>query len=185
MQWVQAMKDQPCVNCKLSRGRKNIVLFRGNPEARLMAIGEAPGREEDLTGSAFVGQAGQLGDRMFKYIDIDTNCDLYLCNVVKCRPPSNRDPEPEEIEACAPYLNAQIAMIKPRAIVVLGKVAAVSLGLIQKKHTLKTIIGQWLDYKNIPTIVIYHPAFLLRNASMKRQQALLLDKIKAHMQQEW
>lgn len=173
-----------CTDCKLHQSRKNIVLFRGSPSARLMFIGEGPGMNEDLTGKPFVGDAGQLLDRMLIYMSL-TEDNIYICNVVKCRPPGNRDPEPDEVEACLPYLQAQVELVQPELFVVMGKVAAVALGLLEKKDPLKKILGQWLTLYGRPALVIYHPAFLLRNAAKKHDQAVYLDMIVSHLQEQW
>jgi len=183
--WVQNMLADPCLDCKLSQTRTNLVLYRGNPEARLMGIGEAPGKKEDLTGQVFVGQAGELGDRMFAYMGLDPDRQVYLANIVKCRPPGNRDPEPDEVEACLPYLLGQIKLVQPQMLMIMGKVAAVSLGLIPRNEPLTPYLGKWVEFQNIPTMIVYHPAFLLRNKLKRHDQALYLDRIVAYMQQQW
>jgi uracil-DNA glycosylase family 4 len=185
--WVQVMHADPCVKCGLHRTRRNIVLYRGNPYANLMGIGEAPGGEEDIRGFAFVGQAGQSLDKMLKYMDIDPpDQGVYLCNVLKCRPPGNRNPEPDEVEMCMPYLYAQIELVQPKIIMVIGKVAAVALGFLENYNKpLKPVLDTWLEYRGIPTAVIYHPAYLLRNASKKREQAKYLRTIADRLHKQW
>jgi DNA polymerase len=141
------------------------VFGSGNPDADLMFIGEGPGAEEDRRGLPFVGPAGELLTRIIRAIDLARE-DVYIANIVKCRPPRNRDPEPEEVAACRGYLESQIELVRPRLIVALGRVAAQTL--LGNDQPLGRMRGQWHQVLGVPTMVTYHPAALLRNASLKR-----------------
>jgi uracil-DNA glycosylase len=155
-----------CHRCKLAGGRKNIVFGQGNPAASLMFIGEGPGADEDEKGLAFVGRAGQLlTDIIEKGLKIP-RADVFIANVIKCRPPQNRNPEPDEIEACQPFLEAQIDAIRPRVLVGLGKFAG--QWLLKTAEPISRIRGRVGDYKGIRVMPTYHPAFLLRNPSAKK-----------------
>lgn len=155
-----------CNRCKLSKERKNIVFGEGNPDARLVFIGEAPGMDEDLTGKPFVGQAGKLLTDIIKAMGL-TRDEVYICNVVKCHPPRNRDPEPDEIGICLPFLKAQISFIKPEVICTLGRISAQSL--VDKDLKITKDRGQWYSFMGIPLMPTYHPAYLLRYGHAKRQ----------------
>jgi DNA polymerase len=155
-----------CHRCNLSRERNSIVFGVGNPDAELVFVGEGPGREEDAQGEPFVGEAGRLLDRILLAMGHQRS-DVYICNVVKCRPPNNRDPQPDEIAACEPFLQKQLASIRPKVIVALGKVAAQTL--LQNKTPISKLRGQWLEYHNVPLMPTYHPAYLLRNPLGKRE----------------
>ncbi len=154
-----------CIRCKLHVNRQNIVFGEGDPNAELVFIGEAPGREEDMEGRPFVGEAGRLLTRIIKAMGLDRG-DVYICNIVKCRPPRNRDPEPDEIEACLPFLKAQIRIIQPKVICTLGRIAAQSL--LGKDFKITRQRGDWHSYMGIPLMPTFHPAYLLRNPSQKR-----------------
>lgn len=154
-----------CDLCKLNNKRKNIVFGEGPPDARLVFIGEAPGMEEDLTGKPFVGQAGKLFSNIVNAMGI-TRKDVYICNIVKCHPPNNRDPEPDEIEKCLPILKAQISMIEPEIICTLGRISLQTL--INKDLKITRDRGQWQNFMGIPVMPTYHPAYLLRNPQAKK-----------------
>jgi uracil-DNA glycosylase family 4 len=154
-----------CRRCKLHQGRTHIVFGVGPAEARLMLIGEGPGREEDLQGEPFVGAAGQLLDKMISAMGLARR-EVYIANVVKCRPPLNRDPEPDEVEACRVFLDAQIAAVAPQVMVTLGKHAAHSLLTCTTPMT--RLRGQWGEYRGIPVMPTFHPAYLLRNPADKK-----------------
>ncbi len=154
-----------CRRCTLCQGRSNIVFGVGNPNARLVFVGEAPGREEDAQGVPFVGEAGRLLDRILFAMRLERS-DVYICNVEKCRPPDNRDPRPEEIAACEPFLKRQLAAIRPEMIVALGKFA--SQTLLSDQAPISRLRGHWRQYQGIPLLPTYHPAFLLRNPASKR-----------------
>ena len=156
-----------CTRCVLSRlGRKTIVFGEGNPTAELMFVGEGPGADEDEQGRPFVGRAGQLLNKMIEAMGLKRE-QVYIANVVKCRPPGNRTPEREEIETCSPFLLRQIAVIQPKAIVALGAVAArCLLGLNEPMARLR---GRWFDFRGTRLAVTYHPAFLLRDPRQKKE----------------
>ncbi len=154
-----------CRACKLCERRGKVVFGSGDPQADLMLIGEGPGAEEDRQGLPFVGPAGQLLTKILRAIELDRE-EVYITNVVKCRPPGNRDPEPDEVAACRAYLERQIQRIQPRLIVALGRVAAQTL--LGTDQSLGRLRGQWWQVLGVPTRVTYHPAALLRNSSFKR-----------------
>jgi len=156
-----------CTRCALSRlGRKTIVFGEGNPDAELMFVGEGPGADEDEQGRPFVGRAGQLLNKMIEAMGLKRE-QVYIANVVKCRPPGNRTPESQEIETCSPFLLRQIAVIQPKAIVALGAVAArCLLGLNEPMARLR---GRWFDFRGTRLAVTYHPAFLLRDPRQKKE----------------
>ncbi|HZX43024.1 MAG TPA: uracil-DNA glycosylase, partial [Myxococcaceae bacterium] len=154
-----------CKRCKLCTGRKNLVFGVGNPQARLVFVGEGPGAEEDNQGIPFVGAAGQLLTRMIAAMGYNRD-DVYICNVVKCRPPGNRNPEPDEIEACQPFLEAQLHAIRPEVIVALGKFAAQTL--LRTNTPITRLRGQWREYVGIPLMPTFHPAYLLRSPGEKK-----------------
>ncbi len=148
-----------CKRCKLHRGRNKLVFGVGNPEADLVFVGEGPGADEDCQGVPFVGRAGQLLTRMIEAMGFARD-DVYICNVVKCRPPNNRDPEPDEVEACERFLKAQLQIVKPRVIVCLGKYAAQTL--LRSKTPISRLRGGWHVYEGIDLMPTYHPSYLLR-----------------------
>ncbi len=153
-----------CQRCSLSQTRKSVVFCDGNPEAKLMIIGEGPGQKEDETGLPFVGRAGQLLDRILASVEIDRQKDTYICNVVKCRPPHNRVPDKSEAEACRPYLDAQIDFIGPQLILLAGATAVAAV--LQVKDPISRMRGKWFPFKNNAKVMpIFHPSFLLRNDS--------------------
>ena len=154
-----------CTRCRLCEGRTHIVYGVGNPKAELMFVGEGPGFEEDRQGEPFVGPAGQLLTKIIGAIDRSRD-DVYIANVVKCRPPRNRDPEPDEVEACRPFLDRQIDAVKPVVICALGRVAAQNL--LRTDDGITRIRGQRFDYRGATLIPTYHPAYLLRNPEKKR-----------------
>lgn len=150
-----------CTKCGLHEGRTNTVFARGNPEAELCFIGEAPGADEDAQGVPFVGRAGQLLDKMIKAMGLDPEKDVYVCNIIKCRPPNNRRPEPDEVATCIPYLHEQIAQVDPKVIVALGNTAVAAL--LGTKIGITRVRGTWKLYRGkIPVMPTYHPSYLLR-----------------------
>lgn len=159
----QAICD--CQKCPLGKTRTKFVFGVGDPEASLLLIGEAPGRDEDIQGEPFVGRAGHLLDKILKAINRTRDRDVFICNVLKCRPPENRDPLASEVEQCEPYLIHQINLIQPKLIVALGRVAAKTLLRVDK--SLKSMRKTIHDYHGTPLIVTYHPAALLRNSNFK------------------
>lgn len=154
-----------CTKCALHKGRTNFVFGSGNPNADVMVVGEGPGAEEDKQGLPFVGRAGQLLTDILKAIKFSRE-EVYIANIVKCRPPNNRVPFPDEMDACLPYLNKQIELIKPKLILCLGLTAA--KGLLKKKESLTALRGQIFDYNGIKVMVTFHPAALLRNPNWKK-----------------
>lgn len=155
-----------CKSCKLSRERKHIVFGEGTANARIMFIGEGPGRDEDIVGRPFVGEAGKLLTRIIENGMGVKREEVYICNVVKCRPPGNRDPEKDEIESCIPFLKKQIEIIKPEVICTLGRIAARELLKRDFKITMER--GRWQSYLNIPVMPTYHPAYIIRNRGKER-----------------
>ncbi len=153
-----------CTRCKLSEGRKNIVFGEGNPDADLMFVGEGPGRDEDVQARPFVGDAGKLLTKMIVKLGLKRE-DVYIANIVKCRPPYNRNPEGDEIAECRPFLEKQIEIIKPRVIVCLGRVSMNAL--LNVNTPISRMRGNFTDYKGIPVMPTFHPAYLLRNPKDK------------------
>jgi DNA polymerase len=154
-----------CTRCRLSENRTHIVFGAGNPHARLVFVGEGPGYEEDQRGEPFVGAAGQLLSKIIEAIKYTRN-QVYICNIIKCRPPGNRNPMPDEIKACSPFLRRQITAIKPDFICALGTFAAQTL--LQTKEPISRLKGRFHDYMGIKILPTYHPAYLLRNPDKKR-----------------
>jgi uracil-DNA glycosylase family 4 len=154
-----------CTACKLRAGCTQTVFGVGDESAEWLFVGEGPGADEDAQGEPFVGQAGKLLDNMLAAIKLKRGNNVYIGNIVKCRPPNNRTPEPDEIASCMPYLQQQIALIKPKLIVALGKTAATSL--LGREATLGSLRGTIHDYQGVPLIVTYHPAYLLRSPAEK------------------
>ncbi len=154
-----------CQKCPLSRTRQNFVFGVGNPKADIVFVGEAPGVQEDLQGLPFVGRAGKLLDKILAAIELTRN-EVYICNVLKCRPPKNRDPLPAEVEQCEPHLISQLHLINPKLIVALGRISACTL--LKTKESLKNLRNQIFNYAGIDLMVTYHPAALLRNPNFKK-----------------
>lgn len=161
---VLANDAASCMRCRLHEGRTKSVFSRGSPDARVVFIGEGPGYHEDQSGAPFVGAAGQLLDKMIQAMGLAQD-DVYICNVVKCRPPENRTPLPDEAAACMPYLHGQLDVVAPRAIVALGRCAAENLGCAAAGRGWR---GSWGAYRGVPVMPTYHPAYLLRSPEMKR-----------------
>ena len=156
-----------CTRCKLhTLGRTQVVFGVGSPDADLMFVGEAPGADEDEQGIPFIGRAGQLLTKIIEAIDLKRD-DVYIANIIKCRPPQNRNPEPDEVASCEPFLFRQIDMVKPKVIVALGKYAAQTL--LKSETPISRLRGQVLDYRGAKLIPTFHPAYLLRNPSSKRE----------------
>ncbi|WP_257457286.1 uracil-DNA glycosylase [Archangium lipolyticum] len=155
-----------CRRCKLCTGRKNIVFGSGNPRAELVFVGEGPGADEDVQGVPFVGAAGQLLTKMIEAMGYNRDL-VYICNVVKCRPPGNRNPEPDEVTACEPFLRAQLRAVQPKAIVALGKFAAQTL--LRDTTPITRLRGQWREYEGIKLMPTFHPAYLLRQPAEKKK----------------
>ncbi len=168
-EWEDLRRQVPaCTRCGLHSGRTQTVFGVGNPRAQWLIIGEAPGAEEDKQGEPFVGRAGQLLNAMLAAIGLKRE-DVFIANILKCRPPNNRDPKPEEAAACAPFLQRQIALIQPRIILALGRIAAQNL--LNTDTPIGKMRGQRYEYPNpkVPVVVTYHPAYLLRSPTEKRK----------------
>lgn len=160
-----AAEARACTACRLCEQRNTVVFGDGDANADLMFVGEGPGYNEDRQGLPFVGRAGQLLNRVIRAIDLRRE-DVYITNVVKCRPPNNRDPQPDETAACRSFLDRQVELIAPRVVVALGRVAAQQL--LQTRDSLGRLRGRWHEVAGVPVRVTYHPAFLLRDPSFKR-----------------
>jgi DNA polymerase len=169
-----------CQRCELAKRRKNVVFGEGGPDAAVMFVGEGPGAEEDRTGRPFVGQAGKLLDGMIFALGLERKA-VYIGNVIKCRAPGNRDPKPEEVAACARYLERQIELVRPAVIVALGRFAAHRLTGAEKP--LGALRGRWMSYRGVPLIATYHPAYLLRNPSDKPRVWQDLKKVIAKLRE--
>lgn len=154
-----------CTKCKLSRQRKNIVFGEGSPNANIMFIGEGPGREEDIQGLPFVGEAGMLLTRLIEKMGLKRS-NVYIANIVKCRPPMNRDPESDEIETCRVFIERQIEIIKPKVIITLGRIALQSI-MHNPDLKITSVRGNFFEYNGIPVMPTFHPAYLLRNPKDK------------------
>jgi DNA polymerase len=155
-----------CTRCRLAETRTQVVFSDGVPDARLVVVGEAPGANEDATGLPFVGAAGRYLDLLLACVDLSRKESVYICNVLKCRPPGNRNPLPDEIEACSPFLTKQLELVAPQALLAVGTFAAQALTGIQKP--LGKLRGEVHAYQGIPLVVTYHPAALLRNSGWTR-----------------
>jgi len=154
-----------CQRCGLSKTRTHIVFGEGNPDARLVFVGEGPGYDEDIQGRPFVGAAGQLLTKIIQAMGLERT-DVYICNIIKCRPPKNRNPMPDEIDTCSPFLERQITAIQPEVICALGKFAAQML--LNTQEPISRLRGRFHDYHGIPLMPTFHPAYLLRNPDGKR-----------------
>jgi uracil-DNA glycosylase len=166
-----------CTRCKLHRlGRTQIVFGVGNPSADLMFVGEAPGHDEDLQGFPFVGRAGQLLTKIIEAIDL-TREEVYIANVLKCRPPENRNPEPDEVESCEPFLRRQVEAVRPRVIVALGSFAARTL--LRTEQTISRLRGRVYEYGGAKLVATYHPAYLLRSPDKKREAWEDMKRVRA------
>jgi DNA polymerase len=160
--WIELKQAVPaCTACGLHKGRTQTVFGVGDEQADWLLVGEAPGAEEDRLGDPFVGQAGRLLDNMLAAIDLARDDNVYICNVLKCRPPGNRNPEPDEVAKCTPFLLRQIELIEPRLIVAMGRFAAQTL--LNTDASIASLRGRVHQYAGRPLIVTYHPAYLLRN----------------------
>lgn len=167
-----------CHNCPLGDTRTNLVFGVGNPNADLMFVGEAPGEQEDLSGTPFVGRAGQLLDRYLYAVDISRE-DVYIANILKCRPPQNRDPLPAEEDACIGYLREQVKLIRPKIIVCLGRISA--MRLIKPDFKISKEHGQWFEKGNFLMTAVFHPAALLRDPRRKEDMMEDMKAIKAKL----
>ena len=155
-----------CQKCSLGKTRKNLVFGSGDPNARIVFVGEAPGKQEDKKGLPFVGRSGKILDENLSLINMTRN-DVYICNVLKCKPPKNRNPLSSEVDDCEPYLIKQLYIIKPRLIIALGKIAASTI--LKTNEPLKNLRNKIFKYAGIDLLVTYHPAALLRNPNLKKE----------------
>ncbi len=167
-----------CTRCKLHKGRNKIVFGDGNPKAKLVFVGEAPGADEDKQGLPFVGRAGKLLTQMIEAMGLRRQ-DVYICNVVKCRPPDNRKPEDDEVSTCSPYLLRQLDTIQPKVLICLGAVAAQTL--LETNRGISQFRGEWMDWRGHKLIATYHPAYLLRNPAAKADVWKDLQKVMAEL----
>ena len=167
-----------CTRCKLHKGRNKIVFGDGNPKAQLVFVGEGPGADEDMQGLPFVGRAGKLLTQMIEAMGLQRK-DVYICNVVKCRPPENRAPEPDEVSTCSPYLMRQIDSIHPKVIVCLGATAAKTI--LNTTRGISQFRGEWLEWRGHKLMATYHPAYLLRNPPAKADVWKDLQKVMAEL----
>ncbi len=170
---------QDCQRCKLCQGRTNLVFGAGNADAELVFVGEGPGQDEDRQGIPFVGRAGQLLTKMIESGMELKRSDVFICNVVKCRPPENRNPELDEVATCEPFLHQQLDIIQPKVIIALGKFAAQSL--LQTTTPISRLRGQWFEYKGIKLMPTFHPSYLLRSPQEKRKAWEDLKKVMAEL----
>jgi uracil-DNA glycosylase family 4 len=174
---LAALRDEigDCRRCKLCEGRTNIVFGVGDPKAKLMFVGEGPGADEDAQGEPFVGRAGKKLNDMIRAIGLERK-DVYIANIVKCRPPGNRDPESDEVATCSPFLFRQIELIQPKAIVALGSPAAKTL--LNTKAGITSLRGRWGAFRGVPVMPTFHPAYLLRKYTEENRRAVY-DDLKA------
>ncbi len=178
---LQKLKDLRignCEKCKLHRARTNIVFGVGSPNADLVFVGEGPGGEEDRQGEPFVGPAGQLLTKMIGAMGLKRE-DVYICNVVKCRPPNNRDPQPDEVAACEPFLKEQLSILSPKVIVTLGRYATQTL--LQNSQSMGQLRGNWATYEGIDVMPTFHPAYLLRSPLKKREVWVDLQEVMSRL----
>jgi DNA polymerase len=179
------LRASDCRRCGLATGRTGIIVDRGDPSAGIMAIGEGPGEQEDLQGKAFVGRSGQLMDRLFAEAGIDTDRHFLIANIVKCRPPANRAPRREEVEACLPYLRKQIDLVRPHTMILLGAVAARRLFRRKSAFSMKEEAGRVFsptDYPGVDFMILYHPAYLLRDPRRQPDFLRHIEGLKERLQ---
>ncbi len=170
-----------CQSCPLCRERNSLVYGVGNPDADVMFVGEAPGADEDRLGEPFVGRAGKLLDRILEAMELSRK-EVYIANILKCRPPGNRDPQPAEMEKCFPYLKEQVALIRPRIICALGRISAQAL--LETTTPLGRLRGSWHEYQGVPLIATYHPAALLRFPAYKKDTWQDMQMLKARCDEQ-
>ncbi|MCG3205137.1 MAG: Type-4 uracil-DNA glycosylase [Elusimicrobia bacterium] len=185
VEFKNRLMESQCAKCPdLCRDRQHIVVDRGNSDAKLMIIGEAPGEKEDFLGKAFVGRAGGLLDKLMAAIDLDTNRDMLIVNVVKCRPPNNRPPTSHEADNCRPYLEWQIQHVRPQVVVLLGATAAKHLMPEEKGRGMKERVGRFFNLAKYPQakfFLLYHPAYLLRDPRKIPETVEHLKILKSHL----
>ena len=182
-----AFLEAGCTKCRLAQSRTHLVLDRGNPEAPVVLVGEGPGADEDAQGRAFVGRAGQLMDEMFRTISVDTNRQMLIINVVKCRPPENRQPMADEAETCLPYLRKQLELVQPKLMVLLGATAVKHVLGRKDVESMESVVGQYFTAPQFPGIVLlilYHPAYILRDPRKRPIFEQHLQQLKAYLVRE-
>ncbi len=185
-EFKKRLLESSCSRCTLADGRHNIVVDRGNPDTSLAVIGEGPGEQEDLQGQAFVGRAGRLFDGIMDSIGLDTNRDMLILNVVKCRAPDNRVPRQEEASACKPFLHKQIEIVSPKVIVLLGATSLKHMDSSRKNFSMSDEAGRFFrlpSYPDTEFMVLYHPAALLYNAGLKRDMWIHVKKLKEKLKE--
>ena len=178
------LAESGCRRCTLAEARTHIVVDRGNPAAPIAVIGEGPGEQEDLKGQAFVGKAGQLLDKIMAAVGLDTNRHMLILNVVKCRPPENRTPRQDEVEACLPFLQRQIALVKPKVGLLLGATSLKHIDPSKKDFSMANEAGKFFtlgDYPGVQFMVLYHPAALLYNARLKPDMWAHVQALRDHL----
>ena len=177
--WNQLLEEcKACTACSLHQSRTNCVFGTGNPRADILFVGEAPGEREDLTGTPFVGRAGQLLDKYFFAVDLPRE-SVYIANILKCRPPKNRDPLPAEEDACMDFLRRQVRLIQPKMIVCLGRISA--MRMIRPDYKITKEHGQWVEKGGFLMTAVYHPALLLRDPRKKEEMLTDMKAIKAKL----
>jgi DNA polymerase len=182
----EKLRESGCAKCALHQGRTHIVVDRGNPKAPVMVVGEGPGENEDKEGRAFVGRAGQLFDKIMNAVGIDTDRDMLIANVVKCRPPENRSPRAEEAAECLPFLKRQIELVRPKVILLLGATALKHIDSTKTNFQMGEEAGKFFtlaDYPGIQFMVLYHPAALLYNAKLKPAMWEHVKKLRRYLEQ--
>lgn len=185
--FAAALRESDCQRCPLAHSRSRIVIDRGNPAAKVLLISERPGDHEDREGRVFVGRSGELLDKIFAAIDMDTNRDTLIINVVKCKPETDRAPTTAEVEACRPYLEKQIALMQPRAILLIGLVALKYVTTISGEFSMESEAGKFFsipEFPGTPCMVLYHPAFLLRDPRKKGVMWAHVKQLREYLQKE-
>ena len=172
-----------CSNCDLASTRQHVVVSRGNPQARLMVIGEAPGASEDDEGLPFVGRSGRLLDQLLLQAGFNPEADVFVSNVVKCRPPNNRKPTRLELNSCRPWIDDQLARVDPAVVILVGSTAVAAM--LNRKQPMRDLRGQWIDHDGRRWMPIFHPAYLLRNPSLEPGKPVSQTVADLHQVQEW
>ena len=187
LNFKQTLAASNCQKCALGKCRTNIVVDRGNPQSSILVIGEAPGKNDDEEGRAFIGKAGKMFDAWMAEIGLDTNRDMLICNTVKCRPPENRKPHPQEVAACRPYLDEQIQLANPSLIILMGATALRYLDPSKENFAMKEEAGKFFTLKvgrNYPCLVLYHPAALIYNQKLKVAMKEHVQTLKKFLQEK-
>ena len=174
--WLERCRQ--CSRCGLSAERQHVVISRGDPSAKVMVIGEAPGASEDIQGLPFVGRSGQLLDQLLRTVGFNPDSDLFICNVVKCRPPNNRKPSSAELRACRPWIEEQLAHVDPLVVVLVGATAVAAM--LKRKQAMRSLRGVWIEQAGRLWMPVFHPAYLLRNLSREpgKPMAMTLEDLR-------